>query len=312
LEVSGYKYAHETDLKKLNITDEFDLIIVSPANHKDSLLLSHLFPKTPFVIISMAYELLQSMNRKRVDSLLDRNLSLCTGIVVDCDYLRSYLLNKGVSTSKILTTSYVWQKFTELKKRHNLGIPNIGTNRTFTDIHNNRIILDATLGLDPQTFNKLVFVGEKTNPIFDNLDKSYIDKKVDIHPYFQDFTDFYNHIDIYISASIHDGKSISILEAMNYEKIVIAPRIQCNQEYIVHGETGFLYDVNSTTSLREQIRKVLSLDADTLDKIKKQAKIQSQRHTDYDKNSKQIKSFLEVCASPLKNNGLKANPISAE
>lgn len=51
-----------------------------------------------------------------------------------------------------------------------------------------------------------------------------------------------NRVDIYIQPSLWEGLPISVIEAMAFEKPVIATNIVGNKDIVVHGETGYLYE----------------------------------------------------------------------
>lgn len=52
---------------------------------------------------------------------------------------------------------------------------------------------------------------------------------------------FYNNIDIYINASTSEGTSNSILEAMEFQKCVLASDMEGNRAVIKNGKNGFLF-----------------------------------------------------------------------
>ena len=61
---------------------------------------------------------------------------------------------------------------------------------------------------------------------------------------------FYNSIYIYINASTSEGTSNSILEAMGFQKCVLASDMEGNRAVIKNGKNGFLF-----TSHEELIKK---------------------------------------------------------
>ena len=46
--------------------------------------------------------------------------------------------------------------------------------------------------------------------------------------------------DIYVSTSLHDGTSVSLLEAMGSGAFPVVTDIPSNREWIINGENGFL------------------------------------------------------------------------
>jgi len=53
---------------------------------------------------------------------------------------------------------------------------------------------------------------------------------------------YYKALDLYLNTSYHEGMPLSILEAMAYGKIVVAPSVGGIAEIIISGRDGFLFD----------------------------------------------------------------------
>jgi glycosyltransferase involved in cell wall biosynthesis len=63
--------------------------------------------------------------------------------------------------------------------------------------------------------------------------------------------------DIYVSTSLYDGTSVSLLEAMGSGTFPIVTDIPPNREWIVPGQNGFLVPVNEEKILAEKILKAI-------------------------------------------------------
>jgi glycosyltransferase involved in cell wall biosynthesis len=59
--------------------------------------------------------------------------------------------------------------------------------------------------------------------------------------------------DIYVSTSLHDGTSVSLLEAMGSGAFPIVTNIPSNREWVMDGENGFLVPVNDERYLANKI-----------------------------------------------------------
>jgi len=59
--------------------------------------------------------------------------------------------------------------------------------------------------------------------------------------------------DIYVSTSLHDGTSVSLLEAMGSGTFPVVTDIPANQEWIINGENGFLVDPHQEEFLARKI-----------------------------------------------------------
>ena len=63
---------------------------------------------------------------------------------------------------------------------------------------------------------------------------------------------FLGQADIYVSTSLHDGTSVSLLEAMGSGAFPIVTDIPSNREWIHHGQNGFLVPVNEEKIFSEE------------------------------------------------------------
>lgn len=69
----------------------------------------------------------------------------------------------------------------------------------------------------------------------------------------QGMPDLLARTDIYVSTSLHDGASVSLLEAMGAGAFPIVSDIPANREWIHDGENGFLFPVNDEKILARKI-----------------------------------------------------------
>jgi len=59
--------------------------------------------------------------------------------------------------------------------------------------------------------------------------------------------------DIYVSTSLYDGTSVSLLEAMGSGAFPVVTDIPANREWIINGENGFLVSTDEALSLANRI-----------------------------------------------------------
>jgi glycosyltransferase involved in cell wall biosynthesis len=63
--------------------------------------------------------------------------------------------------------------------------------------------------------------------------------------------------DIYVSTSLYDGTSVSLLEAMGSGAFPVVTDIPANREWITNGENGFLVSLNDEKFLAKKIAEVI-------------------------------------------------------
>ena len=65
--------------------------------------------------------------------------------------------------------------------------------------------------------------------------------------------DYLHASDVYVSTSLSDGTSASLLEAMTLKVPPVVTEIQGNKEWITDAQNGYLVPVNDVRSLSEKI-----------------------------------------------------------
>ena len=69
----------------------------------------------------------------------------------------------------------------------------------------------------------------------------------------EELIDFYRCADLYVSASIVDGSSVSLLEAMSCEVPVLMSDIPGNREWVESGKTGTIFPVGDVEALERHL-----------------------------------------------------------
>jgi len=76
-----------------------------------------------------------------------------------------------------------------------------------------------------------------------------------VHP--NDMADLLGKVDIYVSTSLYDGTSVSLLEAMASGCFPVVSDIPSNREWIRDGENGFLFPPDNAELLAQRIIDVI-------------------------------------------------------
>jgi glycosyltransferase involved in cell wall biosynthesis len=72
-----------------------------------------------------------------------------------------------------------------------------------------------------------------------------------------DLSGYYRHADLIALTSLSEGLPVVLMEAMAYEKLVIAPAITGIPELVEHGRTGFLYQSGSLPDFVSTVQWIL-------------------------------------------------------
>ena len=91
-------------------------------------------------------------------------------------------------------------------------------------------------------------------------------KKHNLHEYVyapgrvsrEEMVEYLNNADLYVSSSLSDGTSVSLLEAMACELPIVCTDIPANREWIKDGYNGYLVPLKNPEKLAERILTVLN------------------------------------------------------
>ena len=89
-----------------------------------------------------------------------------------------------------------------------------------------------------------------------------IEDKTDIHIKPNNVSELERNADIYISTSLFEGTSNSIMEALNWSLPIVATNVGDNEHLVIDGENGFLHPVGDVEGLATSIKRLL--DSSTL------------------------------------------------
>ena len=108
----------------------------------------------------------------------------------------------------------------------------------------------------------------------------------------EDLPGFYCGADLFISPSFCDGSSISLLEALACSKPVLVSDIPSNQEWVVGGVNGELFNTGDKADLTQ---KVLQMAEDPdLEKFGIKARIIAESKADWKQNFQQLLNAYEI------------------
>lgn len=99
----------------------------------------------------------------------------------------------------------------------------------------------------------------------------------------EELIDYFRAADLYVSASIVDGSSVSLLEAMACEVPVLVSAIPGNQEWVEDGKTGLLFETGNADMLAEKILDCVS-DREKLKELSRSARALIEEKADWEKN----------------------------
>ncbi len=260
-------------------------------------LLAGLLFRTPLVVTIHGSDLRMAMAQP---FLLKLFLSVCKKaqhITCVSEAQKREIKRLGINEEKIsLFPMGIDEDFLKVRRGEGQrGTFTVLSNRNFLRIYNVSLLVRAipmVLKEEPNT--KFLIAG-------DGLERDRLEKearKLNVNPSIQflgriphdEMPNLLAQTDIYVSTSLHDGTSVSLLEAMACGAFPIVTDIPSNREWILDGENGFLIPTENEDILAKRIveairnnrllgeaseknRKIIEEKANLLKKIKEIAKV---------------------------------------
>ena len=154
------------------------------------------------------------------------------------------------------------EDFLEVGRRRERGLNSgpltVLSNRNFLPIYNVSLLIRAIpIVLQEEPNTKFFMAGD--GPERDYLEKET--KKLNVNSSIQflgriphgEMPNLLTQADIYVSTSLYDGTSVSLLEAMGSGAFPIVIDIPANREWIINGKNGFLVPTNKEEFLANRI-----------------------------------------------------------
>jgi glycosyltransferase involved in cell wall biosynthesis len=169
----------------------------------------------------------------------------------------------GVKEEKISTLPMgIEESFLETGKNRGKKLNDqehsILSNRNLFPLYNVSLLIRAIpMVLQGEPNTRFLIAGD--GPERENLEREARDLKVSRFVKFlgrvphEKMADLLSQTDIFVSTSLHDGTSVSLLEAMGSGAFPIVTDIPSNREWISPGQNGFLVPVNEEKLLAKKI-----------------------------------------------------------
>lgn len=191
--------------------------------------------------------------------------------------IKSYLIKKGLNEDKIeviyhgIDMEFNTDTKTEIsKKGETITIGSVGRLELVKGYEH---LIKAISYLRKENYDvDCILIGDGTQlERLKNLSEELeISNRVNFLGFKDNIIDLFDEIDIYVQPSIQEAFGISIIEAMNRGKFVVASNVGGIPEIIIHKKNGLLFDIKESDSLVESIKLFLDNKVD-IDKIRQNA-----------------------------------------
>lgn len=272
------------------------VVIYSPLSvNLDSFIIP---PEVKVVGISMAFDVNHKILENEKSSVIMSNLRRSNSVIVDSEFGRSSLEKIGfqnyIKVIPLGCDQDIWKPESERK----FSGFNVLSTRTWNKIHNNELLIQA-IALSPilQDYNfSIVTPGAKVKAELVEKYGSFALRNVRFHEVMDpiDLRSYTDGFTFYVSTSISDGSSVSLLECMSVGMICIVSDFASNHEWILDKDNGFLYENNCVDSLVNTLESLKGIDDLTRVTISKKAINSVQLKADWKLNSRRITDWIRL------------------
>ncbi|MBN2301674.1 MAG: glycosyltransferase family 4 protein [Lentisphaerae bacterium] len=188
----------------------------------------------------------------RVNQIMTLNTSmsqyLCSRYHIRKDSIK--IIGNGVDAA--IFSPYTPNQIAIAELKRALGIRKddfvIGTVGRLEQIKNMKFLINACSGLKEKIPGvKLLIVGEGTEQkdLSQMCRELHLEKHVIFTGKQDDMYKMYRLMNIYVQSSLYEGFSNTILEAMASGLPVVCTNVGGNQDLVIHGENGYLFEVDN-------------------------------------------------------------------
>ena len=245
--------------------------------------------------ISLAFDLNEVKTKSEQSDMVTR-LKRLDGIVVDSQYTKRKLLEEFGYQGSVRQIIYgLRDPIMNYHQQEDLKLDRLIVTRTWTQLHNNELILEAFLSIPPEFALTVGFLAPQ-----DSYWRMTESQRLHLESVGVEFLKpmsnkelqetLFNY-GVYVSASLSDGSSISLLEAMNAKRICLVSDFPTNEEIITNGENGFLFQNGNKESLVEKILEIQSMTPQQAEFIGNSARRRVHEIADWQQHSTNLAEF---------------------
>ena len=263
IKIKGLKYI-SSYFKVKRIADKIKPDLISALFVPNYGLLGALLNSKPLVVSAWGSDILISPQKSFLHKLRTKFvLNKADLILSDSDFLTKKIKQLGMDNNKILTFPLgikIEKYYQEKKKSETIAILSA---RRFEPIYDVKTFIQAIPIVLEKSKRKIRFVIVGTGSQSKQLKQLADDLKLQDKIIFkgnltdEELIETYQDSDIYVSTSLSDSTSVSLLEAMASGCIPIVTDIPGNQEWIKDGENGFLFGPKDHKDLAQKISTVM-------------------------------------------------------
>lgn len=187
--------------------------------------------------------------------------SIATGTIYNCYSGSEYFTSKGFAERKNVVIPNCFPNISEPKPRKDSEIKHIVTVGRFVPQKDYKTMI-RTIACLRKLRNDFVLdivgYGEEESAIRCWVEEFGVADVVNIYINPKNVQDIVRASDIYLSTSLFEGTSNSIMEALNWSLPIVATNVGDNNRLVKEGENGFLHEIADSDSMAHSLTKLLN------------------------------------------------------
>ena len=183
-----------------------------------------------------------------------------TGTIYNCYSGEEYFSSKGLKKEKAIVIPNCFPNISEPIVRENKEVKHIVTVGRFVPQKDYKTIIRTITELKKlrQDFiMDIIGYGDEEQNIRSWIKEFDVEKCINIYIRPDNVQDIVRASDIYLSTSLFEGTSNSIMEALNWSLPVVATNVGDNEHLVIDGVNGTLHPIGDAKGMAESIAKLL-------------------------------------------------------
>lgn len=253
--------------------------------------------------ISMAFDLNEEITDRASKSKFQSTIKDLYGVITDCHYIKLKLQEDYAYQGKVWVIPYGcdFQEFANTAGEQSKTL-NLIINRNWSEIHGNEIVLEAInlIRKEIEVYAKFVGTGKEQTQLrskFKALEEAGLVKflpKLSKNQMINEFKKSW----VYVSASLSDGSSVSLMEALSAGLICITSNFPSNAEWIENGSNGYTFENGRPESLAKVLLYISKMSSAKYSTVRSNAVSLASQKADWKTNSLLFKdAFIESYAN---------------
>ena len=206
------------------------------------------------------YNGIRSSRLPRAKMLAERIVHnrFATGTIFNCYSGVTYFQSKGFNAEKNIVIPNCFNNIAPAMNREDRALKRIITVGRFDSSKDYETLISSISMLKRDDFMLcIVGYGVLEDQIRSWVKQYGIEDKTEIHIKPNNVAELERGADIYLSSSVFEGTSNSIMEALNWSLPVVATDVGDNDHLIINGENGFLHSVGDAKGLSSSVSRLL-------------------------------------------------------